>query len=67
MSLAWATRLEIKTVVRDGRADYREDRFNAFGLIDGVSYCLTFTMRGPVLRAISLRRARQKEYRRHVP
>jgi uncharacterized DUF497 family protein len=66
VSLAWAARLEIKAVERDARRLYGEDRFNAFGLIEGVSYCLTFTMRGPIMRAISLRRARQKEYRRHV-
>jgi len=66
VSLAWAASLEVKTVVQDARKPYGEDRFNAFGLIEGVSYFLTFTMRGPVMRAISLRRARQKEYRRHV-
>jgi uncharacterized DUF497 family protein len=67
VSLVWAASLEIKTVMRDTRTNYGENRFNAFGLIEGVSYCLTFTMRGPVMRAISLRRARLKEYRRHVP
>jgi uncharacterized DUF497 family protein len=66
VSLVWATSLEVKAVVPDGRSNYGEDRFNAYGLIEGVFYCLTFTMRGPIMRVISLRRARQKEYRRHV-
>ena len=66
VSLAWASKMEVQAIVSDERADYGEDRFNAFGLIDGVAYCLTYTPRGENLRAISLRRAREKEYRRHV-
>ena len=38
----------------------------AFGLLAGRPYCLTFTVRDGQVRAISLRRARPKEYRRHV-
>ena len=66
LSLAWAAEFEFRAVVKDVRRDYGEARFNAFGLIDGVTYCLTFTVRGEVVRVISLRRARAKEYRRHV-
>jgi uncharacterized DUF497 family protein len=62
VSLAAAVDFEIHAVVRDERRAYDEDRFNAFGLL----YCLTFAVRAGKVRAISLRRARAKEYRRHV-
>ncbi|MGX7743802.1 BrnT family toxin [Rhodopseudomonas parapalustris] len=38
------------------RFDYGEDRFRAYGDIDGLAYCLVFTFRDG-LRPISLRRA----------
>ena len=66
VSLAAATDFEIQAVVRDDRQTYAEDRFNAFGLLHGKTYCLTFAVRGGKVRAISLRRARDKEYRRYV-
>lgn len=47
-------------------ADYGEERFNAFGTIERVAYCLTFTLRSGTVWAISLRRARNKEYRSYV-
>lgn len=65
-SLSDADLIEVEVVVRDARSEYGEDRYNAFGMIDGVAYCLTFTPRDGVVRAISLRRARMREYRRHV-
>lgn len=66
VSLSWGTRLEFQAVVKDERQDYGEDRFNALGLIEGVTYCMTFTVRGETIRIISLRRARAKEYSRYV-
>jgi uncharacterized protein len=66
VSLKMAAELDVEGVVEDRRRNYGEPRFNAFGLIHGVAYCLTYTMRDGVVRAISLRRARDKEYRRHV-
>lgn len=66
VSLSWALDFEFRAVVNDQRADYGEVRFNAFGLIDGVTYCMTFTLRGEVVRVVSLRQARAKEYRRYV-
>ncbi len=66
VSLGAAADFEIHAVVRDDRRAYDEDRFNAFGLLWGRFYCLTFAVRGDRVRAISLRRARAKEYRRHV-
>lgn len=49
----------------DGRYDYGEDRTRALGLIDGRPHMLVFTMRGDVLRAISLRKANSREVRRY--
>jgi uncharacterized DUF497 family protein len=65
LSLTLAAELEIKAVLLDDR-DYDETRYRAFGTIGDVPYCLVFTWRSGVVRAISLRRAHLKEYRRHV-
>lgn len=53
------------TVAADERVDYRERRLRAFGRIGGKGYCLVFTVREPVLRLISFRRAHEKEMRRY--
>lgn len=66
ISLAEAVKLEILTFNADNRFDYGEVRYRAFGLIDGVAYCLAFMVRDGKLRAISLRRAHAKEIRRRV-
>lgn len=66
MSLSRAKELEIEARIRDTRRDYGEPRFLAFGRIDGQPYCLAYTIRDGRVRAISLRRAHQKEYLRHV-
>lgn len=49
----------------DDRFDYGEVRYRAFGRIAGIGHCLVFTIEPGVVRAISLRRAREKEMRRH--
>lgn len=67
VSLARAADLVVLAVVEDVRRDYGEARKRAFGLIDGVHYCLAYTVREGQVRAISLRRAHLKEIRRHVP
>jgi len=64
ISLARASDLELLAYVDDHR--YDEPRFRLYGLIDGIAYCLAGTDRGGVVRVISLRRARDKEMRRHV-
>jgi uncharacterized DUF497 family protein len=64
--LARAVDLEMKAVIGDERFRYGEDRYRAFGLIGGVAYCLAFTVRGLDIRAISLRRAKQKEVKLYV-
>lgn len=67
LSLAEANRMELDTAVIDPdfRYAYGEDRFQALGQIDGRLHLLVFTMRGNVLRAISLRKANSKEVRRY--
>ncbi len=66
MSLALATALEILTAEEDRRFPYPEPRLRAFELINGMPYCLAYTMRGTVMRAVSLRRAHIREFRRYV-
>lgn len=67
LSLADAHRLEMgEAVVEvDDRADYGETRFRAFGRIDDEGHCLVFTIREGAIRAISFRRAHEKEMRRY--
>jgi uncharacterized DUF497 family protein len=45
----------------DDRKDYGEKRIRAMGRIGRRLHVLVFTMRGPVLRVISLRKANRKE------
>lgn len=66
ISLARAAELAELTVERDERFEYGEMRFRAWGTIDGYLYCLAFATRNDRVRAISLRRAHEKEVRRHV-
>jgi uncharacterized DUF497 family protein len=66
VSLARAGDFEMLAVEPDMRFDYGEERYRAWGLIDGAFYCLVFTTRGERVRAISFRRAHDKEIKRHV-
>lgn len=67
LSLADAGMLDLTEaeVVADGRSDYGETRYRAFGRIGNGGYCLAFTVRGTVLRPISFRRAHEKEMKRY--
>ena len=65
ISLSRSNELEVLAVIPDER--FSEQRFRAYGLMDGVAYSLAFTMRGNVVRAISLRRAHAKEMKRYAP
>ena len=67
VSLARWVDLDMKTVFVDDRRDYGEIRYRAYGFIEGVAYCLTFTNRDGRVRPISLRRMHRKEMKRHVP
>lgn len=59
--------LAVLAIMRDDRFDYGEPRYRAYGLLDGESYCLVFTIRDGAKRPISLRRAHAKEMKRYVP
>jgi uncharacterized protein len=67
ISLSRAVDFEILVVQPDDRFDYGEARFRAWGLIEGEAYCLAFTIREDRVRAISLRRAHDKEMKRYAP
>lgn len=67
ISLARWVDLKVISIVEDDRFDYGEKRFRAYGLIDGIAYCLVFTMRNEQRRPISLRRAHAKEMKRYAP
>ncbi len=64
ISLARASDLEDIVVVEDHR--FAEQRYRLCGLIDGVPHCLAAVFRNGRVRAISLRSAHGKEYRRHA-
>lgn len=66
ISLGRAADFSSLRVVADLRFDYGEPRFRAWGLIDGSNYCFAFTIRSGRIRAISLRRAHQREVDRNV-
>jgi uncharacterized protein len=66
VSLARASDMEILTFIEDERRNYGEVRYRAWGRIDGFYYCLAFTYRDGRVRAISLRRAHEKEINSHV-
>ena len=66
ISLARASDLELLAVKQDERFEYGEMRFRAWGLLDGQAYCFAFTTRYGRVRAISLRRAHEKEMKRHA-
>jgi uncharacterized DUF497 family protein len=46
---------------QDVRRDYGEERFRAVGEAEGVVLHVVYTLRGTVIRIISLRRANRKE------
>jgi uncharacterized DUF497 family protein len=50
-------------VLLDRRLDYGEDRYNAFGYIGTRLFVCTYTLRGPVYRVISVRKASRQEQR----
>ncbi|MBO9377653.1 BrnT family toxin [Sphingomonas histidinilytica] len=49
----------------DERFDYGETRYRAFGRIDGKGHCLVYVETDTGIRAISFRRAHDKEMRRY--
>jgi uncharacterized DUF497 family protein len=69
ISLARWIDIDMKITFIDSRRDSRlwRIRYRGYGYIDGLVYCLVFTDRDGRVRPISLRRAHNKEMRRHVP
>jgi uncharacterized DUF497 family protein len=67
ISLARAVEMVILEVQVDRRFDYGEPRYRAWGYIEQTAYFLGFTVRGRKIRAITLRRAHQREMNRYVP
>ena len=67
ISLARWVDMAIHAIAAVEPFDYGDPRYRGYGLIDGVAYCLVFTIRNGRYRPISLRRAHSKEMRRHVP
>jgi len=67
VSLSRAVDLVVVAVIEDNRFDYNETRYRALGHIDGVAHCLVYTVRGEIVRPISLRRAHSKEMKRYAP
>ena len=66
ISLDRAFDMEIVRFIEDERYDYGEVRYRAWGYIDGKAYHLAFTIRDGAVRPISLRRARDKEMKKHA-
>jgi uncharacterized DUF497 family protein len=67
ISLSRANDFELFAVFDDDRYDYGERRRRAYGVIDGQTYYLAYVVRDNRIRAISLRRAHAKEFKRYVP
>ncbi len=54
-----------RTVVRDRRAEYGENRFRLLGRIDGRVFVVIYTMRRSAIRITSARKANKREIREH--
>ena len=67
LSVSRASDLEILAYLEDDRDTYGETRYRAWGLIEGKAHCLAITYRNGRVRAISLRRAGDKEIKRYGP
>ena len=67
ISLADAALIDFETMQAfpDARRAYGEDRFQGFGYIGSRLHVLAYTMRGDVMRAISLRKANPREAERY--
>jgi uncharacterized DUF497 family protein len=67
ISLVQAEEMDMAAALvrEDDRFDYGETRYVAFGEIDDTLHCLVFTFRGSRVRAISLRKANNRENSRY--
>lgn len=55
----------VAVVEPDLRYNYGEERFRAFGRINGICHAMIFTFRGSKVRVISLRPMHDKEIKRY--
>ncbi|MDR3329307.1 MAG: BrnT family toxin [Prevotellaceae bacterium] len=53
------------SIVPDGRKDYGEKRFNAYGLSNGRRLRMCFTMRGDAVRVITMFKVHNKEWEKY--
>jgi uncharacterized protein len=67
ISLAAAAEMDFPAaqIIPDDRRDYGEARLWAVAPIGGRLHILTFTLRGATVRAISLRKANERERKRY--
>jgi uncharacterized DUF497 family protein len=67
LDFADVVRFDYDTVVSipDVRRDYGEQRFNAYGYLDGVLCTYCFTYRNTRMRIISLRKANDRERKKY--
>lgn len=67
LSLADWSQLDLDQalILPDDRKDYGEDRYRAFGLIDGRLHVLVFTVRHSQVRPISFRKGNKTEEKRY--
>ncbi|KQN24168.1 hypothetical protein ASF00_15010 [Sphingomonas sp. Leaf34] len=66
VSLAAFAGFDDDPIVRiDGRYEYGEVRYRAYGRIAGRGFCIIFMRREAMIRLISFRRAHEKEMRRY--
>ena len=49
----------------DKRRDYSEERRLTLGTIEGRLYAVAYTVRGPIIRLISARKANEREQRKY--
>ena len=63
IDLSLAAEFEFETALEkvDDRREYGEIRYQAMGYIAGRLHLMVYTMRGDVVRVISLRKANQRE------
>ena len=54
-----------RTILRDDRFDYGEDRFQLVGQLEGRVYVVVYTIRRNIIRIISARKANLREIKRY--
>ncbi len=65
ISLIRAAELDILVFVENSHPEDSERRFRLYGLLDGTPHCAVVTFRAGIPRAISLRKAKRTERKRH--